>query len=89
LASALSWSMRPPVAATALRSAVILPSCAIDPVLSSASATRIFTLPHAVVEVMVKFIVLKLVLSTFMKSVVTDPFTVSWTVLPILPLFGV
>ena len=70
-----------------MRSAAILPLSAIDPVLSSASATRIFTLPHAVVEVLLKGMVGKP--ATFMKSVLiyADPLT--WTVEPMLPALAV
>ena len=49
----------------------ILPSSAIDPVLSSTMATRIRTLPQAAVELVLKLIFGKP--ATFMKSVVTLP----------------
>ena len=72
VASALNWSIR---LLAAVFIAGILPSSSIDPVTSSASATRMRTLPQAVVELVPKSSLGKP--ATFMKSVVTlpDPLT--------------
>ena len=66
---------------------MILPSEAIDPVLSSARATRIFTLPQVAVELTPKPSVGKPV--TFRKSVVMWPLPLISIVEVALPLPGV
>ena len=63
---------------------MILPFWAIDPVLSSARATRIFTLPHVAVELASKGRVGKP--ANFMKSVVMLPLLVTRTFEVVLPL---
>jgi hypothetical protein len=62
----------------AVRNAPIFPSWPIDPVSSSAIATRIRTLPQAAVEVVLKLRVGKP--ATFRKSVVIVPVPLTWMV---------
>ena len=61
-----------------------MPSCAIEPVTSSAIATRIRTLPQAEVEQVLKSMFGKP--ATFMNSVVTAPDPLTWMVEPWLVL---
>ena len=81
LDKALSWSIR---LLAAVCIAGILPSSAIEPVLSSAMATRMRTLPQAAVELELKVMFGKP--ATFMKSVVTAPDPLTTMVEPIAPL---
>ena len=79
--------MRPPVPATAFFKAGILLFCAIEPVLSSTSATRILTLPQVVVDEGLKPSVGKPIM--FMKSVVIEPDPVIWIVAAVVDVAGV